>query len=439
MNNLKINRVYFGDNIDVLKKFPDNSVDLIYIDPPFWSNRDYDMSFESGTNLIAYSDRWELGLDTYLPYMKERINEIHRILKKTGTFYLHCDHHASHYLKITCDEIFGINNFRNEIVWNYSGGGIPKKDFPRKHDVILRYTKTSDYTFNIEYKSYSEASKKVGKHQNGSDLRKKGTPITDWWDDIKPLSGFVGSHEKTGFKSQKPSALLNRIIRISSNENDIVLDAFCGSGTTLVSAKKLNRKWIGIDNQIESCKLSCSQLKEKEWIIVNYPYTTKTIHILKPLEFQFWVVNDKLHGRDYGNDRDGIDGEIHNFFNTYTNHGEYIKGRIGIQVKFTKVSRSDISVFFNAIKSQKRYNQNVGIIVGYSNNGNSGFSKDSKIEMKRLRDEENFNMIFIDAFIWTLDYKKLTSFIKEHDKKALKKLKIKKIISKEKTLFDFQS
>ena len=174
---------------------------------------------------------------------------MHRVLRPDGSIYLHCDPTASHYLKAIMDAIFGKKGFRNEIVWCYSGGGLPKKDFPRKHDIILRYSKSGKAVFNVERKPYKENTQAVGKHSTlsgGADIDlERGTPVTDWWSDIKTVTGW--NPEKTGYPTQKPLALYERIIKASSNDRDIVLDPFAGCATTLVAAERLGRQWVGMD------------------------------------------------------------------------------------------------------------------------------------------------------------------------------------------------
>ena len=233
-------RVLLGDNLEVMRDMDDQIADLVYLDPPFFTQK----------NWSEFDDRWD-GIDGYLNFMRPRLSESHRLLKSTGTIYLHCDHNASHYLKVAMDEIFGISNFRNEIIWCYRGGGVPKKDFARKHDVILRYTKSDNYTFNPQYVEYSEASKALVNSRCGKSIDnrprdiKRGAHMPDWWTDINSLQTW--STEKVGYSTQKPLALLRRIIESSSNPKDTILDPFCGSGTTLMAAKQLGRRFMGID------------------------------------------------------------------------------------------------------------------------------------------------------------------------------------------------
>ncbi len=183
--------------------------------------------------------------------MAIRLLECHRILKETGSLYLHCDPTMSHYLKTTLDCIFGEQNFRNEIAWCYRGGGVPSNAFARKHDVILFYTKTNNRVFNKQFMPYSEASQALVKSKGGVSIDGKkrdlarGAAMVDWWSDLNSLQTW--SPERTGYPTQKPLALLARIIKTSTNEGDIVLDPFCGCATTCVAAEHNNRKWIGID------------------------------------------------------------------------------------------------------------------------------------------------------------------------------------------------
>lgn len=258
---MKTDIVYCGDCLDVLRKLPDSCVDLVYIDPPFGSNRD---QVVRGREKRRFSDRFE-DVTAYLEYMKPRLLELYRVLKPTGSFYYHCDWHASHYVKVMLDgeDLFGYKNFQNEIVWCYkSGGASPGKRFSRKHDIILFYTKSEDYTFNgMKEKSYNRDFKAY-RFKGVDEYRDEAGWYTlvgmkDYWE-IKMVGRT--SRERLDYPTQKPLALLERIISVSSNEGDIVLDAFCGSGTTLAAAQRLGRRWIGIDTSPEACRLASRRL-----------------------------------------------------------------------------------------------------------------------------------------------------------------------------------
>jgi DNA modification methylase len=260
---VKTGVIYCGDCLVKLKGMESESVDLIYIDPPFNSNRDYSASAKA-TDDRRFNDKFD-GVDAYLRYMKPRLQELHRVLKPTGSFYYHCDWHASHYVKVLLDspDLFGYANFQNEIVWCYrSGGASPRKRFSRKHDIILFYSKTGDYVFNgLREKSYNRGLKPyrfqgVEEHCDETGWYTE-VGMKDYWE-----INMVGrtSSERLDYPTQKPRALLDRIVSASSNEGDIVLDAFCGSGTALAAAQKLGRRWIGIDISAPACKLARERL-----------------------------------------------------------------------------------------------------------------------------------------------------------------------------------
>jgi site-specific DNA-methyltransferase (adenine-specific) len=262
---VKTGFIYCGDCLSKLKAMPGGSVDLIYIDPPFNSQHDY-VSISREKERRQFTDKFE-NVSAYLDYMKPRLIELHRVLKPTGSFYYHCDWHASHYVKVLLDgaDLFGYDNFQNEIVWLYkSGGASPRKRFSRKHDIILFYTKTQAYTFNgLKEKSYNRDLKPynfagVDEYQDDKGWY-TSVGMKDYWE-----INMVGrtSRERLDYPTQKPEALLERIITAGSNEGDVVLDAFCGSGTTLAVAQRLNRKWIGIDISPAACRLAEQRLRK---------------------------------------------------------------------------------------------------------------------------------------------------------------------------------
>jgi DNA modification methylase len=250
---LEPNRLFFGDNLHIMRSLPNESIDLIYIDPPFFSQRNYNVLFGDQNELRSFKDIWDGGLNGYLVWLNARLYEMKRLLTPTGSIFVHLDWHASHYVKVELDKLFGYANFRNELIWCYSGGGVPRRDFPRKHDVILRYTRSGEYGFNVERKDYKENTQQVGIHStygrdSGKDVTidlSRGTPVTDWWTDIPTVTGW--NPEKIGYPTQKPEALLSRIIHAETDPGEVVADFFSGGGTTATVAQKLGRRWIACD------------------------------------------------------------------------------------------------------------------------------------------------------------------------------------------------
>ena len=267
---LEPNRLYFGDNLQVLRTLPSASIDLIYIDPPFFSGAQYNTIWGDANEVRTFNDIWEGGLDTYLIWLNARLWEMCRVLKSTGSIFVHCDWHASHYIKAEMDRIFGYENFCNEIVWCYSHGGKSKRGFGRKHDCIFWFSKSDQHVFigdDIRVEMKSGKTSFGGRLETDEDGREyrlvygtknkdgetryykyyldEGKIPEDWWTDINSLQS--GVTERIGYPTQKPEALLERIIKSASNNGDVVGDFFCGGGTTAVVAQKLNRHWIGCD------------------------------------------------------------------------------------------------------------------------------------------------------------------------------------------------
>lgn len=259
------NKLIWGDNLLVMSSLLEQfagKVDLIYIDPPFATGADFSVKTEIGDGVEvykaqsvieekAYRDTWAAGFDSYLQMMASRLALMRELLSPNGQLYVHCDWRADSALRLVLDELLGSDSYRNEIIWTYSGGGVPQSDFPRKHDVILRYVRGEGWTFRHVYRPYKENTQQVGKHSTyvASDKRdidlERGTPVTDWWSDINTVTGW--SPEKVGFDTQKPEGILERIVETSSNPGDLVADFFVGSGTTAAVAEKLGRRWIAAD------------------------------------------------------------------------------------------------------------------------------------------------------------------------------------------------
>ena len=285
--NFAASTIWTGDNLPIMRGMNSDCVDLVYLDPPFNSNRNYEAPIGSKAAGAAFKDAWTLddvdvcehgeladrnpaayavieaarqangkGMQSYLIFMAVRLLEMQRILKLTGSIYLHCDPTASHYLKLLMDGIFGKNNFKNEIIWSYRRWPSKSCNFQTMHDVILFYTGIAEHNFNVSYEPPSESYLKrfkgktqvldpeTGTRKIVVDKPTKGLPMRDVWE-ISILAG--SSRERLGYPTQKPLALLDRIIKASSNPGDMVLDPFCGCATALVAADRLQRQWAGID------------------------------------------------------------------------------------------------------------------------------------------------------------------------------------------------
>ena len=271
------------DCLNALRSIGDMSIDMVYLDPPFFTQKKQALKDSCGME-YAFSDVWVPKAD-YLQFIKTRLIAIKRVLKETGTIFLHCDSTAAHYLKVMLDEIFGEDNFRSEIIWSYKRWSNSKKGLLSGHQTIFFYSKTKEYKFKTLYCDYSpttnldqilqerarnEKGKASYKRDNEGNVvfgrEKQGVPLSDVWE-IPFLN--PKAKERTGYPTQKPIELLERIIKISTDEGDVVLDPFCGSGTTLVAAKLLGRRYIGID--INSAAVD---LTEKR---LNAPVKTESI------------------------------------------------------------------------------------------------------------------------------------------------------------------
>ncbi|MFH1051720.1 MAG: DNA methyltransferase [bacterium] len=430
-----MNELYYGDCLDVLKemhrKHPDGFIDLIYIDPPFNSKRNYNVLFESvdlsdtKAQKEAFADTWsnvsyydtlneiqDLDIDlygflkaldninisksaiSYLTTMAIRIWYMHKVLKDTGSFYLHCDPTMSHYLKIVCDLVFGESNFKNEIIWsNESSSGFKsqiKTKFVRGHDTILFYS-LKNPTFNIEYLPLSESTikrydkvdidgrkYKIYFEENGAERKvyldsSHGKKLLDTWTDMPSFQTVNANREWMGYPTQKPLTLLERIIKASSNEGDIVADFFCGCGTTIAAANKLNRQWIGTDISHLAIRLILKRLtdpyppdKQKEIkmnIAINgFPRDPATARELAEsdsggrLKFQDWVIEVMLNG--IANPKKTADGGWDGYL-TF-DKGTKERGLCIIEVKSGNVNVKNMREFVQVIKTQSA---DIGVFV----------------------------------------------------------------------------
>jgi site-specific DNA-methyltransferase (adenine-specific) len=421
--------LFFGDNLEILReKIPDEVFDLIYLDPPFNSNRNYNVLFKEGlidsqAQIQAFEDSWHWTRDSqsvfeelvgaktsktkineqisnlmlaleklighndmlaYLTMMTVRLIELHRVLKSTGSIYLHCDPTASHYLKIVMDAIFGNKNFRNEIIWHYRRYTATSNDFQQMHDVIFRYSKGKEVIFNSLWQEYQPANLKnhpwetdeKGKTfywKRGKNIEpykvyinEKGVKMNDVW--IVPQISPIGK-ERLGYPTQKPEALLERIIEASSNEGDLVLDPFCGCGTTVAVAERLKRNWVGIDITMLSINLIKRRLNDQfgesnkplPIFIDGIPKDLQSAEALAKkdrFEFEYWALDlvnampaqSKTKENMRGADK-GIDGIITIVTNVKNDKREY--GKILVQVKSGKIQRNDIATLKGDVEREK--------------------------------------------------------------------------------------
>jgi DNA modification methylase len=372
------NKLILGDNLEVLRGIEDNSIDLIYLDPPFFSNRTYEVIWGDDGEVRSFEDRFEGGIEHYIGWLKERVKLIYQKLKPTGSMFLHCDWHASANIRVEIlDNIFGRNRFVNEIVWYYYNkfqGNINK--LASNHDVIYWYSKGNNFTFNKQREKRDETVKQIkrvwdkekGKIVNAKDEHGKVQYLeTDekTIDDVWRISMLqpADKKERIGYPTQKPEVLLERIILLASNEGDRILDPFVGGGTTIAVADKLGRKWIGIDQSSMAIKVSDFRLK-KQHDAFSQPYDLilrkKDYDFLRytdAFEFETWII------KQFGgipNNRQRNDGGI---------DGQTADGT-PIQVKRSdNVDVNKIKNFWSSIQQydQKLFEKNVkeGKIAGY--------------------------------------------------------------------------
>jgi DNA modification methylase len=449
-----VNKLILGDNLEILKGFSDETVDLIYLDPPFFSNRNYEVIWGDSGEIRSFQDRWAGGISHYIEWLKERVVEMHRILKPMGNIFLHCDWHANAYIRVhILDRIFGEENFRNEIIWKRAetvkgNFGQGKKSLDYNTDTILYYSKSNkplfiqpftDYNERYIEKSYKYSDPDGRKYQliaidgpggaskgnpqyeimgvtrywryskekmdelikeglivqtkPGNVPRKKqyldegkGVPVQSLWDDIPALQ--AQSKERIGYPTQKPEALLERIIKMASDEGDLVLDPFVGGGTTIAVADKLCRQWIGIDQspmavKVTEFRLQRIQNNQPEFVfspytVQLYKYDYDTLRYKEAFAFESWIVqqfggvgNAKQRG-DFG-----LDGRTADNTPIQVKRSDAI-GRNVVDNFKSAVERFDKNLFTKNIKAGKP----VGFIIAFS------FGKGAVEEVSRLNTEE---------------------------------------------------
>lgn len=465
----------------------DETVDLIYLDPPFFSGKNYEVIWGDEAEIRSFDDRFEGGIMVYVEWMKDRLVEMHRILKSTGSIYLHVDWHAVHYLKVEMDKIFGYNNFKNNITWKRTHAHNDSKQFGRNCDNILFYTKSKKYTFNVQHSEYDQTYIDnffkgkdergvyrlvvfTGPHVNkndpawkgyipaqsgrswsvpkrivnslvGEEKAKKmsiierlnllndnnyvifskngipsfkqyiddmpGVPLQEVWDDIPVLSSQ--SKERLGYPTQKPEALLDRIIKASSNPGDIVFDSFCGCGTTVAVAQKLKRQYIGIDISPIACKLIATSERVRYPIddIIGLPRTVEEISIMEPHEFQNWVCQ-KMSARNTSPNAktaSGADGGVDGTIQSPLTNPKYHKAPIQVK-RSTGVGINTVKNFFATMHDLKR---DVGFIVALS------FGSGAREQVATYRNEGSvtIHLLTVEDIIDAKDLSDITSKLKE--------------------------
>lgn len=414
---IKKNTLFYGDNLDILRYYiEDESIDLIYLDPPFKKQKKYNILYQepngspSEAQTLAYADTWywddsceklykeivensppklaetmkglrqflrEGDMMAYLVNMAIRLKELRRALKPTGSIYLHCDPTASHYLKVMIDSIFGEENFRNEIIWHYRRWTGKAKKFQQLHDIIFFYTKGDKYTFNVLFTDYTKGSKerKMGgvlhRFKNGKEylvskrsLNEKGVRENDVWQ-----IPFVApsAKERLGYPTQKPEALLEKIVKASSDKGDWVLDPFCGCGTTIAIAHGLDRKWIGIDITYLAIDLMKSRLYdsfgELDYEVIGEPtdlHGAKRLAEEDKYQFQYWALG-LVNARPLGHTQEGRKGADKGIDGIkYIAEGKERVTKIIVQVKGGHIEPSQIRDLKGTIE---RENAQIGAFI----------------------------------------------------------------------------
>lgn len=388
------NRLFFGDNLHIMRQLPSESIDLIYIDPPFFSGRNYGDKNE----VRSFSDIWEGGMPGYLVWLNARLYEMKRLLKKTGSVFVHLDWHASHYVKVEMDRIFGYDKFRNNIVWCYNRMADSRiRNFSRSHDSILFYARGENPVFNadavrMEYAASSKSREgyvKQGLRDEFEDkvckLNPEGKFPTDWWADLPIIR--PNAHEKIGYPTQKPESLLERIIKASSNEGDVIADFFCGGGTAPAVAQRLNRRWIACDQSRIAVTITADRVAKvvrdkignlfavpdftvEHWGIYEIPKLEK----FNEKEFRESVV------RAFGGRPESVSPAIHG-----VRHG--VPLYVGKPSRTSRITKEDVARFAKA--AFEEYRANAGTMLAWN------FGPDARQAAEILAARENKRIDFV--------------------------------------------
>lgn len=407
MRSVGTNRLYFGDCLDVLREdVEDESVDLVYLDPPFNSKRLYN-AFIGNAQWVAFEDtwRWSEAVDdfhdvagrpgpladtleglrkilgegaslAYLSYMANRLRECYRVLKPTGSLYLHCDPTMNYMLRMVLNAIFGAHRFQNEIIWHYrTSSGKPKKHFIKNTDTIYFLSKTAHSTFNVIREPWPESTlRKWQRDEHGIYRTNNGKkyyvdPNGKRADNVWEITLPSRSAERVGYPTQKPLALLRRIIEASSNPGDLVLDPFCGCGTTVHAAQELGRRWTGIDICVTACQViekrlrASNLLRADELQVIGFPVTpedARTLASMDKFRFERWAASivDGMEANTRQRGDKGIDGRGR----LAINKGRFID--IVSQVKGGSTGPGDVQAFNGA---RQEAGADLGIFTCFEN------------------------------------------------------------------------
>lgn len=417
------NRLIWGDNLHVMRQIPSNSVDLIYIDPPFFSGRQYNVIWGDNNELRSFGDIWEGGMDGYLIWLNVRLYEMKRILKSTGSIFLHCDWHASHYIKVEMDKIFGYGNFLNELVWCYRGGGVPKDRFARKHDIVLWYKKSAQCKFNLdavripysgeseERLTYTARSFRTSGTYDSYRPNENGKHPEDYFE-IQPLMPSE-KVERIGYPTQKPLELLQKLIEAASDPGDLVADFFVGGGSFVAAASgarsvrtdkdrpaiqlypEIGRRWIACDQSRVAVAVTAERLKQQsitqEMTDARLPdftveqwgiYEAQRLAGSPPEQFRDFVL--RAYGATrIGGDDDGL--HIHGWHNQ-------LPIWVGEAPLEYQAKADDVRDFANAVRQTAQYrdaNLRNGIMLAW------GFGPDALAAAEQLREQASVDVNFV--------------------------------------------
>ena len=400
------NRLIWGDNLHVMRQIPNNSIDLIYIDPPFFSGRQYNVIWGDNNELRSFLDIWEGGMEGYLIWLNARLYEMKRLLKSAGSIYVHCDYHASHYIKVEMDKIFGYHNFRNEVIWCYGGRGMSKRSFQRKHDVLLFYSLNGSYFFDPDGASRPVAPEHVGRYNKTDDAGKQYAVVKnrdgsysniylkdvvreDWWD-----IPYARGKETIGYPTQKPESLIERIIKASSKEGDVIADFFVGGGTTAAVAQRLNRRFIAADQSRVAVSVTAERLKQAALTrgLDDTPFPDFTIEQWGIYEAERLAAMPAGQFRDfvlqsYGATRmgQGDEPDLHGWRNQ-------LPIWVGAPELDSQATAAEVRDFANAIRRTEQYQQanlRDGVMLAW------GFRPDAAAAADQLREQENIAVNFV--------------------------------------------